>query len=213
MRVFRGMLFCAGLVCLLTASKATAAPMLLGDCDEVLGRENSSCSLYGVTGIEELNTLDLTFASDTNVALFQFSTTGAATLDAEATPTTELFPFLGLFSGDTKALYSYTDPVDGELQAQGYSLQGVSLVADSVYYLAVVLYPNGFGGTQTDQTSLLAPFACEGILNDCTGVSANVRLSLQAISDEQPVPEPGTLVLLGTGLLATVVRRRTKKRS
>src|SRR5262245_46983498 len=107
MRVSRGIVFCVGLVCLLTASKAAAAPVLLPNCDGVLGRTNSSCSLYDLGSIEQLTTLDLTFASDTDVALFQFTTAGAATFLAE-TSSTGIFPFLGLFSGDTKALYSYT---------------------------------------------------------------------------------------------------------
>jgi hypothetical protein len=218
MRVFGRGLILSGLLSALATAPAGAAPILAsGDsgvaCDGVLGVANSSCSLFSLGTLTGTTTFDfdLEFGSDRDVALFEFSIDAGATF-ATQTLSTGLFPFLGLFSGETRTLYSYTDPVNGELQAQGFErLEGVSLAGGSAYYLAVLLYPNGFGGTAT---SLLEPFACDGIPNDCTEVSGNFALSLQTISDEQPaaVPEPGTLALFGSGALAALVRRRSRKR-
>jgi hypothetical protein len=119
---------------------------------------------------------------------------------------------LGLFnSNEERTLYRYHDPVDGELEAQGFfRLEGIPLAGESVYYLALMLSPNGFGGLPT---SLLEPFACEeGTPNDCTLVGSNFTLSLKA-EELQPVPEPATVTLVASGALAALMRRRSAKRN
>ena len=215
MRLFGRVLVLAAVLCGLLPSAAGAAPIVLDppDCTAVLGRTNSNCTLYDLGAISGLATFNLTFASDLDVALFAVSTVGPTTFFAETSSTGSSFPFLGLFnSDDERTLYSYTDLVDGELFAQGFnSLSAIPLAGDSVYFLAVLLHPNGFGDVPT---SLREPFACEeGFPNDCTGDSANFALSLQATSSPQPVPEPGTLALLGSGALAALARRRSTKRN
>jgi hypothetical protein len=219
MRVFGRVLIVSGLLSALATAPASAAPILAStgdsgvECGLALDIASSGCSLFSLGMLTGGTTFDfdLEFTSDTDVALFAFSVDADATF-AVSTLSTGLFPFLGLFS-ETGTLYSYIDPVNGELQAQGFdALSEVSLTGGSLYYLAVLLFPNGFGGTAT---SLLEPFACDGIVNDCTGVGGNVAVSLQAVSDEQPVgvPEPGTLALFGCGAFAAMVRRRSRKRS
>ena len=213
MRVF-GRVVILGLFCAAFARPADAAPIVWSQEGRPTCDANSNCNLFSLGALAGNATFDfsLEFASDTDFALFEFSTAGATTFLAE-TSLTESFPLLGVFSNDVaKTIYSYNDPENGELQAFGFSrLEAVPLAADSSYYLAVLLHPNGFSGTPT---SLLAGFACDGPLNDCTGIGANFALSLQAVSNQpDPIPEPGTLVLLATGLGAACARMRKKRAS
>ena len=232
MRVF-GRVLILGLLWSAFAGAADAAPILLpsedpdAKCDAVLGGvANTNCSLFSLGALTGSATFDfdLEFASDSNVALFEFSIDAEATFAAETSPA-GLFPLLGLFSAD-KALYTYIDPaVDPEVPVQAFGferLEGVSLAGDSVYYLAVLLSANGFSDTPT---ALLAPFACDGENRDglgpdgaplCPGSGGafNLQFSVTSIDGgPQPVPEPGTLVLVGAGAVAALMRRRSRKRN
>ena len=230
MRAFGRVLILGGLLCAFAPAPASAAPILQpspdsGPCDDVLGVENSSCSLFSLGALTGTATFDflVEFTSDRDVALFEFSIDADATI-AAGTSSTGLFPLLGVFSAD-KTIYSYIDPaVDPEVAVQAFGferLEGVSLAGDSLYYLAVALFPNEFTGLPT---SLLAPFACDGENRDglgpdgmplCPGTGGSFNLQFSTTSMDggpQPVPEPGTLALLGSGLLAVAVRRRAKKR-
>ena len=121
------------------------------------------------------------------------------------------------------AQYLPDNPVEGDFtDAFGVNISdsnlndqlgGFALTANTNYYLAVFLdidpdVTNGFNG---NPESLGLGFACDA---GCLGGSGSFSLTLSAISDGQPepVPEPGTLVLMGTGVLAAVARGRAKKR-
>src|SRR5688572_27089649 len=116
MRVFGRALILGALLSALAAPPVNAAPILAlsGDpgvaCDDVLGVANSNCSLFSLGTLTGTATFDfdLEFASDRDVALFEFSIDAGATFAAE-TLSTGLFPLLGVFSAD-KTIYSYIDP-------------------------------------------------------------------------------------------------------
>ena len=216
MRVFAQVLILGGLLSALAPAPVSAAPILLpsgdsgGSCLNVLGVANSNCSLFSFDPLADSNVFDLTFASNKDVALFQFFLGFDATFAVD-TSLTGLDTWLGLFRADTKEMYSYFDPVvDAELQAFGSkSLEGVLLDGGTSYYLAVLLNPNGFSGTPS---SLLEGFACDGAIeidNPCLSGGGEFSLSLDA--QPQPVPEPGTLALVGGGAIAALVRRRSRK--
>ena len=106
---------------------------------------------------------------------------------------------------------------------------------DDLFYLAVLLNPsfdpseddpfsfvsNGFNGSvESPVGSLRASFGCEGVdlegspLCPGGGGSLSLQYSISPVGGgPAPVPEPGTLALLGTGALAALTRRRTRKRS
>jgi len=215
MRVFAQVLILGGLLSALAPAPVSAAPILLpsgdsgGSCLNVLGVANSNCSLFSFDPLAGSNVSDLMFASNKDVALFQFFLGFDATFAVD-TSLTGLDTWLGLFRADTKEMYSYFDPVvDAELQAFGSkSLEGVLLDGGRSYYLAVLLNPNGFSGTPT---SLLEGFACDGIDVDSGCLSGGGRFSLGLAAQPQPVPEPGTLALVGGGAIAALVRRRSRK--
>jgi hypothetical protein len=160
-----------------------------------------------------------------DVALFEFFVDADSTFAAE-TSATGLFPQLGVFGNDAnKTLYSYTDPVNGDVQALAFDrLDGVLLggaQGGTSYYLAVMLFPNEFGGLPT---SLLAPFACDGENRDglgpdgallCPGTGGTFSLQFSATPTDgvPPVPEPATVTLVATGALAALARRRSTKRN
>ncbi len=232
MRVLGRGLVLGGLLSALATAPANATPILSSSsdsgavCDDVLGVANSNCRLFSLGALTGAATFNLELASDRDVALFEFFIDADATFAAE-TSSTGLFPLLGLFSDDaTKTIYSYTDPNNGELQAFGFErLDGVLLdgvQAGTSYYLAVLLYPNGFTGIPT---SLMAPFACDGENRDgldsegnvlCPGAGGSFSLRFSATSTDggpQPVPEPATFTLVAGGALAALVRRRSTKRN
>ena len=217
MRVCARVLILGGLLSALAPAPASAAPILMpsgdtgGSCLNVLGVANSNCSLFSFDPLAGSNVSDLMFASNKDVALFQFFLGFDATFAVD-TSLTGLDTWLGLFRADTKEMYSYFDPVvDAELQAFGSKgLEGVLLDGGRSYYLAVLLNPNGFSGTPT---SLLEPFACDGPVDlvDPGCLTGGGRFSVSLAAPPQPVPEPGTLALVGGGAIAALVRRRSRK--
>ena len=223
MRVFRRSLILGGLLWALAAAPANATPILSSDsgvaCDDVLGVVNSNCSLFSFDTSEGSRSFeDLVFASDADVALFKITTAGATTFLPEITSSSGLFlpPLLGLFNDDdTKSVY-LNDA--GEMAVALERLEGVSLAGDSTYYLAVMLSSNYVLGIPSP--SLSEGFACDGV-DEVTGESpcpggGTVTLNFSAIPVDggpQPVPEPGTLTLVGGVAVAALARRRSIRRN
>lgn len=238
MRVFGRLLVLAGLTCALVPATASAAPLLVtgsggSDCAGIVGSTTTSCGLFSLGSLLGSNTLDITFESDKDVALFEFTVdTDSTFLAHTSSSVTGLDSILGLFDASTGTLHSYINPADGaEYQAFGADIDPFGnfndqlgsfvLAGGTSYYLAVLLNPidlltsNGFNGTPT---SLLEGFGCDGD-GLCLGGGGMFSLSLETtpIDDgtggPQPVPEPGTLALLGSGALAALARSRAKKRA
>jgi hypothetical protein len=227
MRVCGQGLILAGLLCAFAPGAAQATPLLVQSSSDVeihgctgIVANPANCQLFSLGSLTESTVLDLTFDSSKDVALFGF--TMAADADFLAlTSSTGLDTMLGLFDA-TGLVYQYNNPdltdafganiTDSNLNDQ---LGGFALTAGTPYYLAVLLdmdpeWTNGFTG---DPESLGLGFACDA--DECLGSGGLFTLTLSAMSDEQPapVPEPGTLALLGTGVLAVLARGRAKKRA
>ena len=230
MRVCGRLLVLAGLFCFVPVATANAAPLLPvggANCSAVLGRVNDNCSLYSLGVLDGTSTQTIEFESDADVALFRFSVAVASTF-AALTSSTGLDSMLALFDGDTRVLYSYFDDAQqADVQAFGADidpfadtpdyndqLAGVSLAAGTSYYLAVLLNAdgqNGFGFGAV--TSLGGVFGCE--LLACAGEGGTFALQVEALpaNGPAPVPEPGTLALIGSGALAALARSRARKRA
>jgi hypothetical protein len=235
MRVFGPVLVVAGLLSALVPSAAGAAPIVVDpvDCTAVLGRTNSDCTLYDLGSIEGLSTIDLTFESYADVAVFAFSVSSDSTFFAQ-TSSVGLDSMLALFD-DERSVYAGAPELafgTDNFSADDDQLGGFVLTGGTTYYLAVLLTPifnpdvddpftfvsNGFNGTLVSPFgSLEAEFGCEATNaaggSVCAGAGGTFSLQLSATAEGgEPVPEPGTLVLLGSGVLAAVIRGRTKKR-
>ena len=223
MRVFGRSLILAALLCTAAPSLAGATPMLNGvSGDACVGLvADASMDHCGVFDIGLLTgSLTGSFENLQDVALFQFTVSGETSFGASLDLLSSFAGFLGLFDGDLN-LVTYGDG----LTAQGFDIGSeglVPLVDGNTYVLALILGFNTFSGTPT---SLLAGFSAddttipdfEGLLyGPCNPEqqACSFSLSLNVESEGGParVPEPGTLALLGTGALAALVRRRSKKR-
>ena len=238
MRVFGRLLVLAGLTCAFIPATATAAPLLVqgaggSSCTGVVGSTTTSCGLFSLGSLLGGSALDITFESDKDVALFEFTVDTDSTFFASTSSSvTGLDSILGLFDASTKALHSYIDPADGaEYQAFGADIDPFGnfndqlgsfvLAGGTTYYLAVLLNPidlvttNGFNGTPT---SLLEGFGCDGD-GLCLGGGGMFSLNIDVTplddgtGGPQPVPEPGTLALLGSGAAAVLARSRARKRA
>jgi len=224
MRVFRRGLILAALLCAAAPSVAGATPMLngvSGDACTGLVAEASMdhCGLFDIGLLT--GTLTGSFENLQDAALFRFTASEETSFGASLDLLSSFAGFLGLFDEDLNLV---TYGADG-LMAQGFEIGSeglVPLVDGETYILALLLGFNTFSGTPT---SLLAGFSAddttipewEGILyGPCNPEqqACTYSLSVDVESDGEParVPEPGTLTLLGTGALAALVRRRSKKR-
>jgi hypothetical protein len=224
----RGLILAAAL-CAAAPSLASAAPLLNGvEGDSCLGIVATDslghCGLFDI----DLSQGSLTgsFGNLEDVALFRFTvsdpTSFGATFDQLFGP---FDGFLGLFEGDTPefSAVTYFSPVEGtDVTAQGVDIFSAGLVplagtGERTYILALLLGFNTFSGTPN---SLLDGFSADLAFDDpflqgpCDPAerSCGYSLSLIAEGGPQPVPEPGTLALLGTGMLAAIVRRRAKRK-
>lgn len=241
MRVFARLLALAGLICAFAPATANAAPLLVqppsggSGCAGIVGDTTTSCGLFSLGSLlGGSSTLDITFESDKDVALFEFSVDTDSMFSAfTSSSVTGLDSILGLFDAATKTLHSYVDPAQDNALVQAFGadidpfgnfndqLGSFVLAGGTKYYLAVLLNPidlmttNGFNGAPT---SLLAGFGCDGD-GFCLGGGGSFSLTIETTplddgtGGPQPVPEPGTLALLGSGALAALARHRKKMRA
>ena len=227
MRVFGRGLILAALLCASAPSLASAAPILNGgggqECDGLVSDLTlGHCRLFDIDPFA-VDPLNVSFENVQDVALFRFVVSGTATLGP--TSTGLLDGFLGLFDGDTAELnsVSYFDPVeDAVVTAEGFSLGSTTPIplgdsSSRTYILALIAADNTFGSSESDPglDSLLTAFALDDPFfhSLCAG-SCDFTLTLNAFPDDEepaPIPEPGTLLLIGTGMAAALARSRKKK--
>ncbi len=228
MRAFGRGLILAALLCASAPSLASAAPLLNGvngqACDGLVSDLTvSHCSLFDIDPLAA-DPLNVSFENVEDVALFRFVVTGTATFSATSTD-----GLLGLFDvdtdGDTTELdsVSYFDPVeDAVVKAQGLSLGSETPISlgdstSQTYILALIGADNFFGSSTSvvGLDSLLAAFSLDDpeFHSPCVG-SCDFTLTLNVFPDDEqpaPIPEPGTLLLIGTGMVAALARSRKKK--
>jgi hypothetical protein len=172
------------------------------------------------------------FESDSDVALFEFIVDGTATFSALTTSylTTGFDSMLGLFDASTLLNVTYLDPANenqptaargADISADNYDDQlGPFVLGAGTYFLALLNNNSSANGFSFDQVanldSLENGFGCDDPTL-CLGAAAagGFSLTLAAVPDvdpPQPVPEPGTFALLGTGALAALARRRRSRK-
>ena len=220
MRVFGRSLILAALLCAAAPSLAGATPLLNGVRGEacvglVADASMDHCGSFDIG----LVTGELTgsFENLQDVALFRFTASEETSFGASLDLLSSFAGFLGLFDGDLN-LVTY----GADLMAQGFEIGSeglVPLVDGETYTLALILGYNTFIGTPT---SLLAGFSADDPLGGpelyglcTTGCEYSLSLTAETAGGGPPqgVPEPGTLALLGTGVLAALTRGNIRKRT
>ena len=222
MRVCGRLAVLTGLIFAGAASAASAGPILDG---------SSTCGDFAAAAPCELLPVDPysapSFAGSFNgvddVALFTFTFDLATRLvvTTSSYATGGFDPSLGLFRGDGSIVEYDADGAttaarffDIDLDTQNYDDHIDLVLGAGSYVLALIAYPNDFLGIPGSLAGFVCddPDACAGLeLPDGTFA---FTMSAESIgSQPEPVPEPGTLALLGSGVAAVIARRRAKKRS
>jgi hypothetical protein len=240
MRLFGRILILAGIFSASLPASTTGAPILgVGStgCMSVLGGDPMTCSHLSVDpfGPEVVaGTLAITgeFTFYNDVALFSFMLSGDTLFSARTTSyaVTGFDSTFAIFNADANrtmvlsadgSQYARSADVtnDGDPATDDFDDQlSAFMLSGGNYILALVMYPNDFrqdpafgladsllAGFQLDA---FEPLSCE----PSCGFSLEINAQLIDDGGPQPVPEPGTLALFGTGALAALVRRRSRKR-
>jgi len=220
MRVCGRALILGVLVAVCTPWAASAAPIAItdgGSCGELAATE--SCGLFALDPFTP-HQVDGILGSAADLFLFEFTFLEETTL----TVTTSSYglgnfdPTLGLFQR-TGEILTVPNPLDPgfDMFARFFDKDPFGDPADLDDHFEVTLgsgtYLMALYGAELFE-SLRSPLFCDaGCLPFDRG--SEFAFSVSAFGDgaPAPVPEPGTLVLLGTGLLAAVARGRAKKRA
>jgi hypothetical protein len=225
----------AGLLSAVAPASAGAAPLVALPSDVCTGLvpATANCAVFQLGTLTSQLTFDGSFESNADIALFEFFVDGESTFFARTTSFLEtgFDSILGLFNAATREIVPYIDPLQGPTYARGSDVDpfgesgalnyddqlGSFVIARGTYLLALLNTADGFNSFTADGEtgidSLLAGFGCDTVA-ECAGGGGNFTLSVQATPLEggpAPVPEPGTLALLGSGALAALARRRAKK--
>jgi hypothetical protein len=215
----------------LLAPTASASPILGADsigCTAVLTAPTTNCALLGIDPFAP-GTISGEFEFLNDVALFSFTLTGDTMFSAHTTSfaATGFDSTFALFNaGGNRSMVAFPDgsqfarsaDINADPDNPNYDdALAPFLLGGGDYILALVMYPNDFRQAPdfglTD--SLLAGFQSDGAAPESCGAACGFSLRIDATPSGDgppaPVPEPGTLVLLGSGAVAAFIRKRSKK--
>ena len=236
MRVFGRGLILAAFLCASVPSVVGAAPILYQQPDGpaacTFSGATEACGMFGIDPVSAL--FEGEFENANDIALFRFTLTGGSfTFSAFTTSaaTGGFDPVLALYGEDGAQLQYSTpdggpfltnnDDSDGQIDARIPELIPSLLLDSGTYFLALTLTGNfphelladGLGGFDW----ALDP-SCGGVnLEDPTvcpslGLASGFAFRTELVPATPPVPEPATLILMGSGAVAALVRRRSRKR-
>jgi len=225
MRVFGRALVMGFVVAVCAPSAVAAAPLVnldpvLGDCPG--GVVAPSCQLFR---LEQLTSdpLAITLENLEDVLLVEFGLASDSFFSVTTTPfnTTELQgPVLGVFDPESGSVLTRVDPELGEIRAVGEAISPSDgsaptfFLEQGTYLLALLSPTNLFGGVPIE--SIFAAFSNDAFPAPCSaeeGCAFSLSFNVTPVDEVAPVPEPGTLTLVGGGAVAALLRRRRKIRT